>query len=454
MDFSKAYDFVLRHKLFACLKRLGCGLVMLGSLIAMYSVTESVVGSAVISATIGVRQGLATSCFLFIVYVNELIGKVKEECQPEGFLRWLHILMLMDDTVLLSTSRSGMEKKLNILCKFCEEYGMKINVGKTQFFVINGVPDDVRPICVHGITIDPCNNYIYLGSPFTSNGSTSSAIKEHAKAKLCHVLKFVSFIKKNNDIPFIVKRRVFDAALMSSLLYGCESWIGGDIKPIIKLYNWAMKELLSVRKTTPNIICYAELGYPSLPDFVKYRQHRFFLRMWRERNTMDDDPLIFAMRTATTENTSVGKIVQNMIRTDVPAFSTLVENVHEAINNSDTSRCRVYREINPAYEVHSVYNARRAVNDLHRISFSRFRLSAHNLAIETGRWNRRGRGRLPIEERRCECGLIQTEKHVIEHCAKTQHLREFYGIRSLDELFSLNIDLVCKIVYDVLRVYT
>ncbi len=64
----------------------------------------------------------------------------------------------------------------------------------------------------------------------------SSAVKLHAKNILCHVLKFVSFLQKNNDIPFIVKRRVFDAALVSSLVYDCESWVDADIKPVVKLY--------------------------------------------------------------------------------------------------------------------------------------------------------------------------------------------------------------------------
>ena len=79
----------------------------------------------------------------------------------------------------------------------------------------------------------PCTSYVYLGSPFTSDGSVSSALKLHAKTKMGHVLKFISFVSKNNDIPFVVKRRVFDAALMSALLYGCESWVGADLKPMI-----------------------------------------------------------------------------------------------------------------------------------------------------------------------------------------------------------------------------
>ena len=152
---------------------------------------------------------------------------------------------------------------------------------------------------------------MYLSSQFTSDGSVSSAVKWHAKNKLCHVLKYVSFVKKNNDIPFIVKKRVFDAALMSSLLYGCESWLGADIKPIMKLYNWSIKQLLGVRKSTTNIVCYAEAGYPTLQDMVKFRQHKFYHKMWQERSDMRDDPLNFAIRLVCDSNTHTGKTVKS-----------------------------------------------------------------------------------------------------------------------------------------------
>lgn len=91
---------------------------------------------------------------------------------------------------------------------------------------------DEEPLRVDNLVIEKCSKYVYLGSIFTDNGSVSSALKAHALMKTTHVLKFVAFIKKNNDVPFIVKRRVFDAALASSLLYGCESWFTADLKPI------------------------------------------------------------------------------------------------------------------------------------------------------------------------------------------------------------------------------
>ena len=276
VDFSQAYDLVPRRLLFEILKRLGCGAVMLAALIAMYRITDSVLGTAVITATIGVRQGSPTSCLLFILYVNDLIKLIKENCRSEGFLHWLHVLVLMDDTVLLATTRVNMLTKLKLLKEFCENYGMKINQSKTKFFVICGKLGDSEPLRVDELVVDYCNQYIYLGSPFTSDGSPSSAVRAHACIKIAHVNKYDSFLKKNNDIPFIVKKRIFDAALMSAILYGCESWLNADLRPVMKLYHLSLKQLLGVRGTTCNDLCYLELGYPPLKDLVRSKQRKFF----------------------------------------------------------------------------------------------------------------------------------------------------------------------------------
>ena len=69
------------------MKRLGCGLVMLAALKAMYQRTENVIGDAVITETFGVRQGSPSSCIMFILFVNDLIKLVKDRCQPDGFLQ-------------------------------------------------------------------------------------------------------------------------------------------------------------------------------------------------------------------------------------------------------------------------------------------------------------------------------------------------------------------------------
>lgn len=88
------------------------------------------------------RQGSPTSCLLFIIFVNDLIALIKNGCGVDGFLVWLHTLVLMDDTVLLSTTRQGMQRKITLLNEYCKGYGMSVNNMKTKFFALNCLPEE------------------------------------------------------------------------------------------------------------------------------------------------------------------------------------------------------------------------------------------------------------------------------------------------------------------------
>ena len=97
--------------------------------------------------------------------------------------------------------------------------------------------------------------------------------------------------------------------------------------------------------------------------------------------------------------TCTERYVSSLIHDDVQSMDIMMDNVRNLIRESVGSRCNTYRDINPTLETLEMYTKKHSVNELHRLEFTRFRVSGHSLAIETGRWNRRGRGRLPIEER-------------------------------------------------------
>ena len=96
--------------------------------------------------------------------------------------------------------------------------------------------------------------------------------------------------------------------------------------------------------------------------------------------------------------------------------------------------------VNPNLSVHALYAkcTSSLADEVHRQAFTKFRVSAHSQAIETGRWNRGGRGRLPVEERLCECGEVQDEIHVIEtcHCPRREDIRRDYGFTTYQELIA------------------
>ena len=421
VDFSKAYDRVPRGVLFRILKNLGCGVVMMAALISMYSVTRSVLGTVIITAIIGVRQGSPTSCLLFVIFVNVLIRNLKTKCHLDGFLSWLHCLMLMDDTVILATSRVTFKQKLKILEEYCDEYGMVINEDKTKCMVIHGDSFDLIPFRIGDIIMKPCTKYVYLGAIFTADGSTLSSLREHVIEKQKHLNKLIIFFFKNQDMPFLIKKKVLDAAFSAALLYSCESWLHVSVSEIQKIYHSAIKSMLGVRKTTSNILCLLELGYPPILSYIQNRQKIFFRKMITERQEMEDDPLMFAINLTKLHNPKMWQYIENILANE--HLESGMSRMKSCVSTSSSTKMKTYLALNPNLSVHPVYTDMTiSIPDYLRTSFSRCRLSSHRLKIETGRW-----ARIPQELRLCMCGHIQTEEHVLIKCVLTDHIRDLFN---------------------------
>ena len=87
----------------------------------------------------------------------------------------------------MACSRRMCMKKMEMVLLYCEKYGMDINLKKTSFSVINKSPSDCEPLVLNGISIPYKDNYCYLGSFFTDDGKTSSAIKKHIESKMSDI---------------------------------------------------------------------------------------------------------------------------------------------------------------------------------------------------------------------------------------------------------------------------
>ena len=434
IDFSKAYDRVPRSYLLNLLKSLGCGVVMLTALTSLFWVTQFVLGATIITAIVGVKQGSPTSCFLFILFVDEFIRLVKRKSSIDGFLSWLHLLMLMDDTVLFATTRERLIEKLNLLAEWCNKCGMVINEDKTEFMAfVTTNPNDRIPILLnlhHGVVrVTHCSEYKYLGSIFTSDGKVSSTMSKHCVSKTKDINKLSIFLESNKNAPFLVKKTVVDACFNASLLYGSEGWLGVKPSPTLNsMYMKAIKMLLGVRQSTPNDTCLIEAGYPSLEAAIRHRQHKFLQQMKDERKDMNDDPLMFALELTRRDNASMHRYLSGILNEVGDIIENDIRLRKEKILASQRTKAVTYREMNPELVVHSIYSSKDIVDDDFRIAFSRLRLSSHRLRIETGRW-----ARVPQEQRLCQCGAaVQTERHVLVECTLVREIRVSYGQEFVD----------------------
>ena len=416
VDFSKAYDRVPRATMLNMMKDLGCGTVMMRAIAAAYKSTQMILRTAVVTSTVGVRQGSPTSCLLFTVLVNQLIRDFKEQCPPDGFLHQLHCLMLMDDAVILATTKESALRKLKVLETFCSKSGMIINEAKTKFMIVNGADKVHEPLKSDQLTVMNCTKYTYLGAVITQDASIVTSVKAQCEAKRAHIVKFEAYVRKNASMPFPGKKKVFDAALTSAILYSCETWLSAAAIAVASpMYAACVKTLLGVRKTTATDLCLVEAGIPSLLHYVRSAQKNCIMKLIKERATLPDDPFNLALRIAQEARCPTARYISTLERFNPEEESTALL---DRVQQSERSKFVTYvQTMNPSLTVHDMYSRLDTIES-HRLSATRLRLSSHNLAIERGRWSRQ-----PRDERLCSCGAIQDEEHVSARCPRTQHVR-------------------------------
>ena len=84
--------------------------------------------------------------------------------------------------------------------------------------VINADEHDKAALDIRGNVIAYCEDYVYLGSIFTADGSAISSLQKHAEDKIKHLHKLIMFLHTNIDFPFYVKRKVVEAAFNAAIL--------------------------------------------------------------------------------------------------------------------------------------------------------------------------------------------------------------------------------------------
>ena len=88
--------------------------------------------------------------------------------------------MYADDIVLLSTSPNGLQKKLDILQNYCNDWCLSVNTNKTKVLIFNkaGRLINKYDFMLNGVKLECVKTYKYLGIHFCASGSFTVAQDE------------------------------------------------------------------------------------------------------------------------------------------------------------------------------------------------------------------------------------------------------------------------------------
>ena len=239
---------------------------------------------------------------------------------------------------------------------------------------------------------------------------------------------------KNKEMVPKMKIDLFKSMISPILLYGSEVWGFCKADPIERFYLSFLKQVLCVKKATPNCFVYGELGV--YPMFIerRVRMFKFWIKIISSKENTIMKQMYYELIACNIMYPNIktwvslfkdmlckyglGYIWDNQFSTNPVVFENefklRVYDVYLQEWRAEveaTSSLKLYQHVKLDFGFESYLCM---YNSSFRVSIAKLRLSSHLFLVERGRW---GRNRIEYKDRLCTmCNTIEDEFHCLIEC--------------------------------------
>jgi exonuclease III len=449
VDFEKAFDKVHRHLLWHKLLSVGVGCKLVRMLKSLYKSVELCVKfngetSTLFESLIGLKQGEPLSPILFLFFINDVLDDLKLNDSSVYSVDELQLLALLfaDDTALFAKSPDELQSLLNQLHTYCIKSGISVNTKKTKVVIFEkGKSGHVYKWCYGDIQLEIVNTFVYLGVLLSNNGRWNcTQLRLHDLGS--KALHSVFNIFEHVILPVEQQCYLFDTLVKPILNYGSEVWGFHSANELERLHMKFCKRILAVRKSATNAAIRSELGRIDLTTERKICIVRFWIRIISNRSTLlykvytlmrnDADNGCHYNKLNWAYNvkkllTDCGMLnVWNDQDVNIPSFYFIKQRIVDisvqelkAVVTASEKLC-TYAIFKQSFVMEPYLTC--VQNTKHRKCLTRFRISAHDLAIERGRYQK-----IERHNRLCKCcnmNVIENEYHFLLVCPAYAEIRK------------------------------
>ena len=250
IDLTKAFDLVSRSGLFRRLEKIGCPPKLRNLVISFHSGMKGRVsfdgsGSELFSILSGVKQGCVLAPTLFGIFFSLLLryafnssnegiylhsrndGKLfkmsrllKSKSKVSETL--IRELLFADDAALTSHSVADLQRLIDRFNNACIEFGLTISLKKTVVMAQDA--NEFPSFNINDHMLEIVDEFTYLGSTICANLSLDKEIDRRIGKAASTMSKLSKRVWENKCLTANTKIRIYQACVLSTLLYGSESW--------------------------------------------------------------------------------------------------------------------------------------------------------------------------------------------------------------------------------------
>jgi hypothetical protein len=260
VDLTKAYDKVARVALWLLLERLGVPPNLVGLIKGLHDgtvarVREAGKFSGEFELLIGLKQGSIFAPVLFNIFFGAIIKAIRMRFESDkvndvkvltgvpvldpissstfkvkkGTSQVVSVsdILYADDSAFMAMSEDGLQKMMNIADEVLSAFGQEISIKKTEVMVVQ--PKGVARVQVAGVelrgqTLGACDSFKYVGSQVNDSASMHKEVTQRVRMMSAAYRKNRVNLLENRALSLRLRLEGFQAFVMTSALYGCETW--------------------------------------------------------------------------------------------------------------------------------------------------------------------------------------------------------------------------------------
>ena len=254
VDLTKAFDTVSRRGLWMVLRRIGCPEKFVKIIQSFHDGMQGQVIdegelSEVFGISNGTKQGCVLAALLFSIFFAMMLLVAFKNCdtgipvqfRPDGSvfnLRRLQAhtkilsavirdLLYADDCALVAHSLNDAQHLFDRFREAASRFGLTVSLKKTEV-MLQPSPDTayIPPVIQAGdVTLKAVDKFCYLGSILANTTNSESDITARLSKASSAFGRLTKRLWDDHGIRLDTKVAVYKAAVLTVLLYGCETWV-------------------------------------------------------------------------------------------------------------------------------------------------------------------------------------------------------------------------------------
>ena len=157
-------------------------------------------------------------------------------------------LLFADDSALIAHSAQEIQRIVDAFANASSKFGLKINIKKIEvMFQLNSTMTMEEDINVDETTQNHVKEFTYFGSIIASDGHIEAELQKRMSKASMSFGRLRERLWNNHNVPIRVKGKIYRAIILSTLLYGAETWTVYR-RHVKKLHAFMMRHLRSIKK--------------------------------------------------------------------------------------------------------------------------------------------------------------------------------------------------------------